>query len=52
MEIEQFKKLQKEFDDKYIVTLGAKVSKKEITLEYGKKASKTFHVNMVLSICL
>ena len=39
-----------EFDDKYIMTLGAKVSKKDINLEYTKDVGKIIHVNVVLSI--
>ena len=38
------------FDDKYISTLGAKVSKKEINLEYSKTVEKPIQVNMILSI--
>jgi small GTP-binding protein len=39
-----------EFDDKYISTLGAKVSKKEINLNFSKKVEKPIQVNMTLSI--
>ncbi len=39
-----------EFDDKYITTLGAKVSKKEINIEYSKNLEKPIQVNMILSI--
>jgi len=39
-----------EFDDKYITTLGAKVSKKEINLEYSKNIEKPISVNVIMAI--
>lgn len=39
-----------EFDDKYITTLGAKVTKREIKLDYSKNLDTPIHVNMTLSI--
>ena len=39
-----------EFDDKYITTLGAKVSKKEIDLEFTKNIENPIQVNIILSI--
>ncbi|WP_455391909.1 Rab family GTPase [[Eubacterium] cellulosolvens] len=38
------------FDDKYITTLGAKVSRKEIDLQFSKRLDKPIQVNVVLSI--
>ena len=38
------------FDDKYITTLGAKVTKKEINIEYTKMVDKPIKVNIILSI--
>ena len=39
-----------EFDDKYITTLGAKVSKKEMQLNILKNAQEPMDVNLTLSI--
>jgi Ras-related protein Rab-21 len=38
------------FDDKYISTLGAKVSRKEINLQFSKNVDKAIPVNVILSI--
>ena len=38
------------FDDKYITTLGAKVSRKEINLEFSKDLERPIQVNIILSI--
>jgi small GTP-binding protein len=39
-----------EFDDKYITTLGAKVSKKEIDMQFSKTVKTPIQVNIILSI--
>ena len=39
-----------DFDDKYILTLGAKVSKKEIALNFSKNIENPIQVNITLSI--
>ena len=38
------------FDDKYITTLGAKVSRKEINLAFSHELEKPIQVNMILAI--
>lgn len=39
-----------EFDDKYITTLGAKVSKKELFLMFNPTGSNGYNINLTLSI--
>jgi small GTP-binding protein len=39
-----------EFDDKYITTLGAKVSKKELFLMFNPSGNNGYNVNLTLSI--
>jgi small GTP-binding protein len=39
-----------EFDDKYITTLGAKVSKKELFLMFNPSGNDGYNINMTLSI--
>ena len=39
-----------EFDDKYVTTLGAKVSKKEIDMRFSKNLDNAIDVNIILSV--
>lgn len=39
-----------EFDDEYITTLGAKVTKKEINMNYSNDVETPIHVNILVSV--